>query len=111
MSPAEEDSPELRQEIANADALMTTWHTPFLTAEMLGASPRVKLIAHCGGEVKVRIAEQIFDHVTITNAAEPMARGVAEMALALILTLVRRIREYSSEMSQGVIRTNAEVST
>ena len=106
-----EDSPGLREEIANADVLMTTWHTPFLTAEMLGPRPRVKLIAHCGGEVKSRVAEQIFDYVTITNAAEPMARGVAEMALALALTVVRRIPEYASEMREGVVRTNAEVSS
>src|SRR5262245_44005635 len=110
MSSDGEDSPALRQEIANADALMTTWHTPFLTAEMLGATPRVKLIAHCGGEVKSRVAEQVFDYVTVTNAADPMARGVAEMALALVLTMVRRIPEYASEMSRAVVRTNAEAS-
>lgn len=103
-----EDSPELRNEIANADVLMTTWHSPFLTAEMLGT--RVKLIAHCGGEVKSRVAEEVFEFVTITNAADPMARGVAEMALALALTLVRRIPDYAVEMREGVIRTNAEVS-
>jgi len=103
-----EDSPELRNEIANADVLMTTWHSPFLTAKML--APRVKLIAHCGGEVKSRVAEEVFDFVTITNAADPMARGVAEMVLALALTLVRRIPDYAAEMRDGVIRTNAEVS-
>ena len=105
-----EDSPKLRSEIANADVLMTTWHSPFLTAEMLGREPRVKLIAHCGGEVKSRVAEEVFEFVTITNAADPMARGVAEMALALALTLVRRIPDYAAEMRDGVIRTNAEVS-
>src|SRR6185295_19673693 len=99
-----EDSPTLRQQIANADVLMTTWHTPFLTAEMLGPRPRVKLIAHCGGEVKARVAEELFDHVTVTNAADPMARGVAEMALALVLTLVRRIPDYAAEMRDGVVR-------
>ena len=103
-----EDSPELRGEIANADVLMTTWHSPFLTAEMLGR--RVKLIAHCGGEVKSRVAEEVFESVTVTNAANPMARGVAEMALALALTLVRRIPDYAREMRDGVVRTNAEVS-
>ena len=103
-----EDSPELRNEIANADVLMTTWHSPFLTAKML--APRVRLIAHCGGEVKSRVAEEVFDFVTITNAADPMARGVAEMVLALALTLVRRIPDYAAEMRDGVIRTNAEVS-
>ena len=105
-----EDSPELRAQIANADVLMTTWHSPFLTAEMLGPQPRVKLIAHCGGEVKARFAEEIFDFVSVTNAADPMARGVAEMALAFVLTLVRRIPEYAAEMRAGITRTNAEVS-
>jgi phosphoglycerate dehydrogenase-like enzyme len=105
-----QDSPELRSQIADADVLMTTWHSPFLTREMLGQQPRVKLIAHCGGEVKSRVAPEIFEFVTITNAADPMARGVAEMALALTLTLVRRIPEYATEMRNGVSRTNEQVS-
>src|ERR1051325_4932198 len=105
-----EDSPELRSEIADADVLMTTWHSPFITAEMLGQYPRVKLIAHCGGEVKSRVAEDVFETVTITNAADPMARGVAEMALAFMLTLVRRIPDYATEMQNGVTRTNEYVS-
>jgi phosphoglycerate dehydrogenase-like enzyme len=103
-----EDSAELRRELANADVLMTTWHSPFLTAERLGR--RVKLIAHCGGEVKSRVSEDLFETVTITNAADPMARGVAEMALALTLTLVRRIPDYAAEMRNGVSRTNEYVS-
>jgi len=105
-----EDSPELRQQIANADVLVTTWHSPFLTREMLGEEPRVKLIAHSGGEVKSRVAEEIFEFVTVTNAADPMARGVAEMAVGLMLSLVRRIPEYATEMRDGVIRTNDYVS-
>ena len=105
-----EDSPELRGEIASADVLITTWHSPFLTREMLGEEPRVKLIAHCGGEVKSRVAEEIFRFVTITNAADPMARGVAEMSVGLMLSLVRRIPEYATEMRDGVIRTNEYVS-
>ena len=103
-----EDSPQLRSAMADADVLMTTWHSPFITPDML--SPRVKLIAHCGGEVKSRVAEDVFETVTITNAADPMARGVAEMALALMLTLVRRIGDYAAEMRNGVIRTNEYVS-
>ena len=105
-----EDSPELRSQIANADVLVTTWHSPFLVREMLGEEPRVRLIAHCGGEVKSRVAEEVFAFVTVTNAADPMARGVAEMAVALTLCLVRRIPEYATEMRDGVIRTNEYVS-
>ena len=105
-----EDSAELRKEIANADVLVTTWHSPFITAGMLGENARVKLIAHCGGEVKSRVAEDVFETVTITNAADPMARGVAEMALALMLAMVRRIPDYATEMRAGVTRTNEYVS-
>jgi phosphoglycerate dehydrogenase-like enzyme len=105
-----EDSPALRELIANADALMTTWHSPFIREEMLGHPRRVRLIAHCGGELKARVEEEIFDYVTVTNAPEPMALPVAEMALALTLALVRRLREYDAEMREGVVRTNEYVS-
>ena len=64
-----EDSADLRAKIAEADVLMTTWHSPFLRVDMLGVHPRVRLIAHCGGEVKSRMEEAVFDHVTVTNAA------------------------------------------
>jgi phosphoglycerate dehydrogenase-like enzyme len=105
-----DDSAPLRAEIAQADVLMTTWHSPFLRMEMFGTEPRVRLIAHCGGEVKSRMEKAIFDHVTVTNAAEPMAAPVAEMALALMLTLVRRLPDYAAEMRAGVVRTNEYVS-
>jgi phosphoglycerate dehydrogenase-like enzyme len=105
-----DDSPELRAEIARANVLMTTWHSPFLRMEMFGTEPRVRLIAHCGGEVKSRMDEAVFDQVTVTNAAEPMAAPVAEMALALMLTLVRRLPDYAAEMRAGVVRTNEYVS-
>ena len=95
------DSPLLRERIAESDALMTTWHSPFLRAAMLGPSPRVRLIAHCGGEVKSRMEEEVFDRLTVTNAPEPMAAPVAEMALALTLALVRRLPHYEREMRAG----------
>src|SRR6266576_1761980 len=99
-----DDSPQLREQIAPADVLMTTWHSPFLRMGLFGTRPRVRLIAHCGGEVKSRMDEEIFDHITVTNAAEPMAAPVAEMALALMLTLVRRLPEYAAEMHAGMMR-------
>jgi phosphoglycerate dehydrogenase-like enzyme len=105
-----EESPQLRAEIAQADVLMTTWHSPFLRMEMLGSPPRVLLIAHCGGEVKSRMEEAIFDHITVTNAAEPMAAPVAEMAMAMMLALIRRLPDYATEMRSGVIKTNEYVS-
>ena len=101
-----ENSQRLREDIAQADVLITTWHSPFLDRSILGPTPRVRLIAHCGGEVKSRVAEEVFDEITVTNAAEPMAMPVAEMALAMMLSLVRKLPRYSDEMRKGVARTN-----
>jgi phosphoglycerate dehydrogenase-like enzyme len=105
-----EDSAKLRAEIGRAEVLMTTWHSPFLRMDMFGSELSVRLIAHCGGEVKSRVEEKVFDHIVVTNAAAPMAAPVAEMALALMLSLVRRIPDYASEMHSGMARTNEYVS-
>ena len=105
-----DDSAELREKIASADALVTTWHSPFLRLEMLGSPRRVRVIAHCGGELKARMEEQVVATLMVTNAPGPMATPVGEMALAMVLTLVRRLPAYDREMRAGVIRTNEYVS-
>ena len=101
-----DEVPELRALIARSDALMTTWHSPFLRAEMFGGGARTRLIAHCGGELKARMEESVLDLVAVANAPDPMAWGVAEMALAMTLMLVRRVPQYSEEMRAGKTLTN-----
>jgi phosphoglycerate dehydrogenase-like enzyme len=105
-----EVTPELRARVAVSDALMTTWHSPFLTGDVLAEPARVRLIAHCGGEVKSRMEMGVFDRVTVTNAAGPMAEPVAEMALAMVLMLVRRLPHYVDGMRAGHWQTNVEAS-
>jgi len=104
------DTPQLRQMILDADALITTWHSPFITVPMLGGTPRVRLISHCGGEVKSRIEEQVIDLVTVTNAPDAMAAPVAEMALAMTLSLVRRLPDYDRRMRSGETVDNRRAS-
>jgi len=105
-----EDSPELREQLSRSDALVTTWHSPFLRMEMLGRPPRVRLVAHCGGELKARMEEQVVESLTVTNAPGPMAAPVAEMALAMVLTLVRQLPRYDREMRAGLVQSNEVVS-
>jgi phosphoglycerate dehydrogenase-like enzyme len=100
------DSPKLREMIAGSDALVTTWHSPFITVQTLGRTPRVRLIAHCGGEVKSRMEESVVDLLTVTNAPGAMAAPVAEMALALMLALVRRLPDYDRRMRAGEMVDN-----
>jgi phosphoglycerate dehydrogenase-like enzyme len=105
-----EDSPALRERLARADARVTTWHSPFLRMEMLGSPRRVRLIAHCGGELKARMEPEVVRSLTVANAPGPMAAPVAEMTLALVLTLVRQLPRYDREMRAGLVQSNEVVS-
>lgn len=84
-------TPLLRSLLARADALLTTWDSPRFDASLLEAAPRLRLVAHCGGEVKARFAPALFERLTITNAADPMAPYVAELAVAFLLHAARNL--------------------
>ena len=103
-----EDTLELRARLDTSDALLTTWHSPFLRLTMLGSPPRVKLIAHAGGEIRSRMQDEVVRAITVTNAPGAMAKPVAEMALAMVLTLLRRLPEYGREMQSGLILPNSK---
>jgi phosphoglycerate dehydrogenase-like enzyme len=77
--------------LAAADALITTWDSPRFPADALRDAPRARIIGHCGGEVKGRFAAPLFGRVTITNAPDPMARYVAELAVAFLLYAARHV--------------------
>jgi len=86
-------TPAVRALLARADALLTTWDSPRFDASLREAAPRLRLVAHCGGEVKGRFARPLFfaERLTITNAAEPMAPYVAELAVAFLLHAARNL--------------------
>lgn len=77
--------------LAEADVLLTTWDSPRFGIELLEAAPRLRLIAHCGGEVKGRFARPLFERLAVVNAPEPMARPVAELAVAFLLHAARNL--------------------
>lgn len=84
-------TPPVRSLLARADALLTTWDSPPFDASLPDAAPRLRVVAHCGGEVKARFARPLFDRLTITNAAGPMAPYVAELAVAFLLHAARNL--------------------
>lgn len=88
------------EDLAGCDALITTWDSPQFGTELLMQAPRVRMIAHCGGEVKKRFARELFRELVITNTAEPMARPTAEMGVALLLASARRIVQYALAMRE-----------
>jgi phosphoglycerate dehydrogenase-like enzyme len=88
----------LKKELAKAEALVTTWDSPRFSDELLDLAPRLRVIAHCGGEVKSRFSPTLFEQLTITNAADPMARAAAEMGAAFLLYGARNIDYYRNAL-------------
>ena len=87
-------TPAMRASLAGADALVTTWDSPRFGEELLSLAPRLRLVAHCGGEVKARFDRPLFERLTIANAPGPMAHLVAELAVTFLLMAARRVDEY-----------------
>ena len=97
-------TPRLRRLLADADALVTTWDSPTFGEELPSLAPRLRLVAHCGGEVKARFARPLFERLTITNAPGPMAPFVAELAVTFLLMAARRVDAYRDALRRPSIR-------
>jgi phosphoglycerate dehydrogenase-like enzyme len=98
-----------KRRLATADALITTWDSPQLGEDLLRTAPRLRIIAHCGGEVKSRFAARLFDKLTITNAADPMARATAELGAAFLLYCAREVDRYRDALRLPSNRVYSDV--
>ena len=94
----------LRSALHDADALITTWDSPRFGEDLLRLAPRLRVIGHCGGEVKGRFPAALFSRLTITNAPAPMAPPVAELAVALLLYSVRNVDAYRGRAARALER-------
>ena len=91
-------TPAMKKQLAKAEALITTWDSPCFGDELLQLAPNLRIVAHCGGEVKKRFTGSLLDQWTITTAPEPMARATAELAAALVLYCGRGIDGYRTAL-------------
>jgi phosphoglycerate dehydrogenase-like enzyme len=91
-------TPGVRAALRECEALVTTWDSPRFDEDLVALAPRLRVVAHCGGEVKGRFARPLFERLTIANAPGPMAPYVAELAVTFLLMAVRRVDEYRSAL-------------
>ena len=84
--------------LQSVQALITTWDSPYLSAQAIKCMPTLKMIAHCGGEVKRRYERSLFRDLTIVNTAEPMARPTAELGAAFLLYAARNLDYYRAAL-------------
>ena len=104
-------TPAVRSLLGQADAVLTTWDSPRFDASLPESAPRLRLVAHCGGEVKGRFARPLFERLTITNAAAPMAPYVAELAVTFLLHAARNVDAYRDALRRPSNRIYARVHT
>jgi len=91
-------NPALRAKLATAQALITAWDSPHLPRDLSRLAPGLRIIAHCGGEVKSRFARSLFNDLTVTTAPAPMARATAELGAALLLYGARNVDFYRDQL-------------
>lgn len=88
----------LRRKLTTADALITTWDSPHFSDDLAQLAPKLRIIAHCGGEVKSRFGLSLFDSLAVTAAPVPMARATAELGAALLAYSARNLDFYRDKM-------------
>ncbi|HHV55079.1 MAG TPA: hydroxyacid dehydrogenase [Firmicutes bacterium] len=94
----EVEAAALTEALATADAVITSWGSPFLSRELLEQAPRLRFIGHAAGSIKPYVDVWALQKgITVINAARVMARGVAEMTLLFALASLRSLVAYQRE--------------
>ncbi|MFG3700576.1 hydroxyacid dehydrogenase [Micromonospora sp. NPDC047620] len=89
--------------LTDADVVVTGWGTAPLSAAVLAAAPRLRLLAHTGASVKPFVTPASFARgVRVTQAGEAMAYAVGEQALALTLALLHQLHRFDHALRTGV---------
>jgi phosphoglycerate dehydrogenase-like enzyme len=94
-------TPSVRAALKPTQALVTTWDSPTFDETLPRLAPELRIVAHCGGEVKARFPRSLFERLVIANAPGPMATPVAELAVAFLLHQTRRLDAYRESLRRG----------
>ena len=87
-------------EAQSVDAIMTTWAQ--VPAAVIDASPRCRMVARFGiGLDNIDVAHCTRRGVVVTNVPDYCTTEVAEHALALLLSLARKVAFYHHETKSG----------
>ncbi|MGO3813310.1 MAG: hypothetical protein ACTJHV_00720, partial [Cellulosimicrobium funkei] len=76
----------------SVDALVISWGTPPLDADLLDRLPGLRLVAHTGASVKPFVTPALWERgVRVTQAGQAMARPVAEVSVTFALALLHQV--------------------
>jgi D-3-phosphoglycerate dehydrogenase len=90
---------EIREDLAWANAVIM-WSWPVFTAELLDAAPNLEFAGHI--DMRPTAARIELDRgLAVSVSRHGFSPAVAEMALAIILSTLRRISDYHAQMKSG----------
>lgn len=93
---------QLKIDLAEADALVVRSATK-VTAEIIAAAPKLRAIARAGtGVDNVQVDAATARGIVVMNAPGANSISVAELAMAQILSLARKLPAADASMKQGV---------
>ncbi len=97
------DAPmELTDAVRRADVLVPTLGDKIDAALLAGAGPQLKLIANYGaGFDHIEVALALSKGIMVTNTPGVLTEDTADMAMALILAVPRRVKEGMALMQSG----------
>jgi D-3-phosphoglycerate dehydrogenase len=93
--------PELMADIADAEAIVVRSATK-VTRELIGAAPKLRAIARAGtGVDNVDVKAASERGIVVMNAPGANSISVAELTMALLLAIARKIAAADASMKQG----------
>jgi glyoxylate reductase len=91
----------LRERAAQADALLTML-TERIDVSLLDAAPRLRAIANLAvGTDNIDVSEATARGIAVGNTPDVLTDATADLALALLLALARRLLEGAAEVREG----------
>lgn len=88
--------------LSDAEVVVTAWGCAPLSAEVLAAAPRLRLLVHTGASVKPYVTPAVFERgVRVSQAGAAMAYAVGEQALALTLGLLHQVHRFDHALRAG----------
>ena len=102
----EKDAETLARLAADVDDIMTNWAK--VPAAVINSAPRCKIVSRLGiGLDNIDVAAATERKMLVTNVPDYCLIEVAEHALALLLSLARKVGFYHQQTKQGVYELQA----
>ena len=88
--------------LAGADGCITCWGSPPISADLLGAAPNLRIIAHAAGTLRPYLTAAVWERdIAVVSAAGAIAEEVAQYTAALIVIGRRSLMELAPQTAQG----------